>query len=60
MTRLNADVVRVADPEVASVPPCKVVRNCEVLTPWLAVKYFKKRLISALKLVTVPLVRRNE
>ena len=32
-------VVRVADPEVASVPPCKVVRNCEVPTPWLAVKY---------------------
>lgn len=32
-------VVRVADPEVASVPPWAVVRNCEVLTPWFAVRY---------------------
>jgi len=60
MTRLNADEVSVAEPEVASVPPWAVVKNCEVLTPWLAVKYLRKVLMSPLKLVIVPLVGRNE
>lgn len=32
-------VVSVAEPEVASVPPWTVVKNCEVGTPRLAVKY---------------------
>lgn len=60
MTRLNAEVVRVADPEVASVPPCAVVRNCAVLTPWLVVRYFKNKLMSPLNEEIVPLVGKNE
>jgi len=36
--------VKVADPEVASVPPCAVTRNWEVLTPSLEVRYcFEKK-----------------
>jgi hypothetical protein len=31
--------VSVAEPEVASVPPWAVVKNCAVLTPRLAVRY---------------------
>lgn len=31
--------MRVADPEVASVPPCAVFKNWDVLTPWFAVRY---------------------
>jgi hypothetical protein len=50
----------VAAPDVASVPPWTVVRNWDVATRPLEVKYFRKRLISALKLVTVPLVGRKE
>lgn len=33
-------VVRVAEPEVGSVPAWAVVRNCDVLTPWFCVKYY--------------------
>jgi len=61
ITRLYAEVVRVADPEVASVPPWAVVRNCEVLTPWFAVRYLRNKLISPLKLVMeAPLEGRKE
>ena len=36
--------MKVADPEVASVPPCAVTRNWEVLTPSLEVRYcFEKK-----------------
>jgi hypothetical protein len=38
ITRLKADEVSVADPDVASVPPWRVVKYCEELRPWLVVK----------------------
>jgi len=61
ITKLYADEVSVADPEVASVPPWAVLRNWALLTPWLVVKYFKNVLRSPLKLVIeAPPVGRKE
>jgi hypothetical protein len=54
-------VVKVTDePDVVSVPASKVVRYCELEILPLEVRYFKKAFTSPLKLVTVPLVGRNE
>jgi len=60
ITRLYADVVRVPVPELGSVPACAVTRYCEVLTPSFVVRYLRKRLMSPLKLVIVPLAGRKE
>jgi len=53
-------VVKVADPEMASVPAWAVFKNWDVLTPRCAVRYCRKTFISPLKLVMVPLVGRKE
>jgi hypothetical protein len=59
--KLSAYVVKVTDePDVVSVPASKVVRYCELEILPLEVRYFKKAFTSPLKLVTVPLVGRNE
>jgi hypothetical protein len=39
MVEATAYVVRVAEPDVGSVPACRVVRYWELLRPWLVVRY---------------------
>lgn len=38
----DTHVVNVPVPDVGSVPACTVFKYCDVLTPWLAVKYCKQ------------------